>query len=66
MKKYEVRHLVLCDVRVHRVIEAEDYESALAKVAAIETITATNAGGNADYEIIDDLNVKAMSIKEVQ
>ena len=63
MKKYMVKHLVLCEVNVWRTIEAENYADALAKVAAIECITDTSNG--ADHEVVNDLEVKQLSIKEM-
>ena len=63
MKKYMVKHTVVCEVNVWRVIEAENYADALAKVAAIECITDTSNG--ADHEVINDLEVKQVSIKEI-
>ena len=61
MKKYRVKHLILCEVSTWRVIEAKNYSEALAKVAEIETVTST---GECDYEIVGDRDVLAMSIKE--
>ena len=63
MKKYTVKHTVICEVNVWRVIEAENYADALAKVAAIECLTDTSNG--ADHEVINDLEVKQVSIKEI-
>jgi hypothetical protein len=61
MKKYRVKHLVLCEVSTWRVVEAKNYAEALAKVAEIETVT---SAGECDYEIVSDREVIAMSIKE--
>jgi len=63
MKKYRVKHLILCEVSTWRVIEAKNYAEALVKVAEIETVTST-AGSACDYEIVGDREVIAMSIKE--
>ena len=63
MKKYMVKHTVVCEVNVWRVIEAENYADALAKVAAIECIPDTSTG--ADHEVVNDLDVKQVSIKEI-
>lgn len=60
MKKYMVKHTVICEVSAWRVIEAENYADALAKVAAIHTVTAES-----NYEIVNDLEVKQVSIKEI-
>ena len=63
MKKYMVKHTVVCEVNVWWVIEAENYADALAKVAAIECITDTSNG--ADHEVVNDLEAKQVSIKEI-
>ena len=60
MKKYNVKHLMLCEVSVWRTIEAETFEDAVAKVYEIGTVTATDTG--ADYEIIHDVDVIEMNI----
>ena len=63
MKKYMVKHLVLCEVNVWRTIEAENYAAALAQVVAIEYLTDTSTG--ADHEVINDIEVKQVLIKEM-
>jgi hypothetical protein len=63
MKKYMVKHLVLCEVNVWRTIEAENYADALAQVAAIEYLTDTSSG--ADHEVVNDIEVKQVLIKEM-
>lgn len=63
MKQYMVNHTVICEVRTWRAIEAENYADALAKVAAIECLTDTSTG--ADHEVINDLEVKQVSIREL-
>ena len=60
MNTYRVDHTVLCEVHVWRIIEAENYSDALAQVAALETITATQDG--ADYEIISDKQVISLEL----
>ena len=60
MKKYNVRHLMLCEVSVWRTIEAVSFEDAMEQVNAIVTVTSTDTG--ADYEIVHDVDVKSMSI----
>ena len=62
MKKFKVKHLVLCEVSVWRTIQAESFEDAMAQVYKIETVTSTSTG--ADYEIVHDVEIKALSIKE--
>ena len=61
LKKYNVRHLMLCEVSVWRTIEAETFEDALEQINAIVTVTSTELG--ADYEIVADLDVKSMQIR---
>ncbi len=63
MKTYMVKHTVTCEVNVWRTIEAENYADALAKVAALECLTDTSTG--ADHEIVNDLEVKHVSIREL-
>ena len=63
MKKYMVKHLVLCEVNVWRTIEAHSFDDALAQVAAIECLTDTSNG--ADHEVVNDLDVKQVSIREL-
>lgn len=60
MKKYNVRHLMLCEVSVWRTIEAVSFEDAMEQVNSIVTVTSTDTG--ADYEIVHDVDVKSMSI----
>jgi hypothetical protein len=62
MKKFKVKHLVLCEVSVWRTIQAESFEDAMAQVYKIDTVTSTSTG--ADYEIVHDVEIKALSIKE--
>jgi hypothetical protein len=62
MKKYKVEHIVLCEVRTYRIIEAENMNHLLGKVAAIETLT---DGSNCDYEIISDRDAIQIDIKEI-
>ncbi len=61
MKKYNVKHLMLCEVSVWRTIEAVSFEDAMEQVNAIVTVTSTESG--ADYEITTDLDVKSMHIR---
>ena len=61
LKKYNVRHLMRCEVSVWRTIEAETFEDALEQINAIVTVTSTELG--ADYEIVADLDVKSMQIR---
>jgi hypothetical protein len=63
MKRYKVTHIVLCEVATYRTILAENFDEAMKKVAAIETLTSTGDGG--DYEIMSDLETKQMRITEV-
>ena len=63
MKKYMVKHLVLCEVSVWRTIEAENEADAFAQVAAIEYLTDTSSG--AGCEIVTDVEVKQVSVKEI-
>jgi hypothetical protein len=63
MKKYMVKHLVVCEVNVWRTIAAENYADALAQVAAIEYLTDTSTG--ADHEVVNDIEVKQVSIREM-
>jgi hypothetical protein len=63
MKRYAVRHLVLCEVSVWRTIEVETFEDALEKMRSL--VTVTSSGGGADYEIVHDVAVKEFSIKEL-
>ena len=63
MKKYMVKHLVLCEVSVWRTIEAENEADALAQAAAIECVTDTSSG--AGCEIVNDVEVKQVSVKEM-
>ncbi len=63
MKTYMVKHTVTCEVNVWRTIAAENYADAIAQVAAIECPTDTSTG--ADHEVINDLEVKQVSIKEI-
>lgn len=65
MKTFKVTHIVLCEVATYRTVTAENYTEALAKVAAIETYTATGVM-ECDYEIISDRNVLLMEMKEVE
>jgi hypothetical protein len=60
MKKFRVKHVVVCEVSVWRTIEAESMEQAIGMVADIETVTSTATG--ADYEIVNDIEIKAVSI----
>lgn len=62
MKRFTVRHLMLCEVSVWRTIEAETFEKALEQTKLIDTVTATESG--ADYEIVNDVSIKELSIKE--
>jgi hypothetical protein len=59
MKQFKVKQVVLCEVHTYRVVDAENMTDALNKVAAIETATA-----GCDYEIVSDVEVKAVTIKE--
>ena len=63
MKRYKVTHVVMCEVATYRTILAENFDDAMQKVAAIETLTSTFDGG--DYEIMSDLETKQMRITEV-
>ncbi len=63
MKTYMVKHLVVCEVNVWRTIAAENYADALAQVAAIEYLTDTSTG--ADHEVVNDIEVKQVSIREM-
>lgn len=60
MKTYMVKHTVTCEVSAWRTIKAENYTDAVAQVAAIHTITAES-----NYEIVNDLEVKHVSIREI-
>lgn len=62
MKKFKVKHLLLCEVSTWRIVQAETFEDAMEQVKAIDTLTDTSTG--ADYEIVHDVEIKAMSIKE--
>ena len=62
LKKYNVKHLMLCEVSVWRTIEAETFEDALEQVNSIVTVTGCNERGR-DYEIVADLEVKSMQIR---
>lgn len=61
MKTFEVSHVVLCKVHAWRTIEADSYEDALTRVAAIRHIT--DSGSN--YEIVDDVSIKQIAIREM-
>lgn len=61
MAKYRVEHVVICEVNVWRVIEADNYTEAMGKVSSIQTITSTSEG--ADYEIITDMEIKEILIR---
>jgi len=63
MKKYKVVHIVFCEVATYRTIVAENFDEAMKKVAAIETLTSTGDGG--DYEILADIETKQVRITEV-
>jgi len=64
MKQYKVKHVVLCEVHTYRVVVAKDIHEALTFVAAIETATASIGDTPCDYEIVSDIEVKAVTIKE--
>jgi hypothetical protein len=64
MKQYKVKQVVLCEVHTYRVVAANDMTDALNKVAAIETATASNGDMSCDYEIVSDIEIKAVTIKE--
>ena len=63
MKRFSVRHLMLCEVSVWRTIEANTFEEALERTKLIDTVTATESG--ADYEIVHDVGIKELTIKEL-
>lgn len=62
MKTYKVEHIVLCEVRTWRTIEAANSQELLTKVAAIETLT---DGNSCDYEIISDRESIQIFVKEI-
>jgi hypothetical protein len=64
MAIFKVKHLVLCEVRVWRTIEADNFDAALLKVAAIEYVTDTSTG--ADHEVINDIKIESVTITEQQ
>ena len=64
MKKFTITHIVLCEVATYRTVFAENFDEAMQKAAAIETVTATYNDG--DHEIIADLEIKKLSITEVK
>ena len=62
MKTYKVEHIVLCEVRTWRTIEAANSQELLAKLAAIETLTDSST---CDYEIIRDRDAIEIDITEI-
>lgn len=64
MKKFKVRHVVMCEVHAYRVVEAESMSDALGKLSLIETVTATGGDMPCDYEIVGDHDVMSVSVKE--
>jgi len=64
MKQFKVKHVVLCEVHTYRVVAANDMTDALNKIAAIGTVTAASGDMACDYEIVHDIEVKAVTIKE--
>lgn len=61
MAIFKVQHLVLCEVSTWRTIEADNFDDALLKVEAIETVTAS---GGCNYEIVNDIKIKSVTITE--
>ena len=64
MKQYKVKHVVLCEVHTYRIVEAESIEAAMVAVSQIQTVTAGDSAMSCDYEIVADVEVKAVTIKE--
>lgn len=63
MKSFRVTHVVLCEVQTYRIIQAESYDKALEKIAAIDTVTGSN---DCDYEICADIAVKQLTVTELE
>lgn len=60
--KFNVDMIVLCEVSVDGVVEADSMEEAIAKALEI----GTNSGEGFDHEIISDIKTLAIKVKEVQ
>jgi len=64
MKTFNVKQVVLCEVRVWSMVDAEHFNEALDKVAKIEHPTDRGNGYYYDHEVISDKEVISAEIKE--
>jgi hypothetical protein len=63
MATFRVNHIVLCEVSTWRTIEADNFDDALLKVAAIEYVTDSSS---CNYEIVNDVKIESVTITEQQ
>ena len=64
MKQYKVRHVVMCEVQAWSIVEAENFEQALAEVAKITIPTDRGNGYYYDHEVISDQYIVSVKIEE--
>ena len=62
MAKYEVRQMVMCEVSVWYVVEADSHTEALLEVSKINCPTCAEGR---DYEINSDCNILSTSDKRI-
>ncbi len=61
LKKFNVRQVILCEVAVWKVMEAENIDDALVKLSVR---SCTTGDSDVDYEIISDIRVLETKVRE--
>ena len=61
MATFKVKHIILCKVSAWRTIEADNFDAALLKAAAIECVTDSST---CSYEILDDIKIESITITQ--
>jgi hypothetical protein len=62
MAKYDVSQMVMCEVSVWYVVEADSHTEALLEVSKINCPTCANGR---DFEINSDCNILSTSVKRI-
>jgi hypothetical protein len=63
MNTYKVRHVVLCKVQAWSIVNAENFDMALAEVAKITIPTSSGNGYYYDHEVISDEEIISIDVK---
>ena len=63
MNTYKVRHVVLCRVQALSIVNAENFDLALAEVAKITIPTSSDNGYYYDHEVISDEEIISINVE---